>query len=479
MDFLKFTHLGEECFIRTRRSEDIPALVDYIFNSSKDFLSQIGFDVDLLPSRTEMNDRLTSGIQSSVTLSLEVGGKLIGHTSLEEFKEDDGSLTHLLHFHIIYPEYRKKGYGSAFAQGATKVFASLYDLKTICAEVVESNPAICKMLERIGGQKVATFERPRIKLRRAGTWLRYAFDVSKLREPTLVQKREHGFLQSPWGKIFYWHVGNNPSKTPIVVLHGGPGGACRGMRPLEALSHSTGCDIIFYDQLGGGLSDRIIDSTLMTTARFAQELEWLRIQWGLESMHLLGHSWGTMLAVEYAQSHPEVVASLVLSSPCLIESRWSEDAVRLKQSMGPEWNEKVLALESSGQTGTETYAELEKQYFKSFVSRGVPENTRETAIRRSRFGVNIYHYMWGPSEFTALGNLKQFDKTEALKQVKCPTLFMCGRFDEATPESTAYYASLVPGSKMHVFEQSSHCAYLEETSNYLEETRNFYGTSAD
>jgi proline iminopeptidase len=76
--------------------------------------------------------------------------------------------------------------------------------------------------------------------------------------------------------------------------------------------------------------------------------------------------------------------------------------------------------------------------------------------------------MWGPNEFTPTGSLADFDRTDVLDRIACPTLFTCGRHDEATPESTAFYASLVPGSRVEVFEDSAHVAFHEETERYLE-----------
>ena len=81
--------------------------------------------------------------------------------------------------------------------------------------------------------------------------------------------------------------------------------------------------------------------------------------------------------------------------------------------------------------------------------------------------------MWGPSEFCPTGNLKTFDYTTKLNQIDIPSLFVCGRYDEASPESTSYYQSLVLGSKLHIFENSSHLGYLEETDEYVKVVRDF------
>jgi proline iminopeptidase len=81
--------------------------------------------------------------------------------------------------------------------------------------------------------------------------------------------------------------------------------------------------------------------------------------------------------------------------------------------------------------------------------------------------------MWGPSEFFVTGNLLDYDRTARLGEITIPTLFTCGRFDEATPESTTFFQGLVPGSELAIFEQSAHCAHIEEKPVYLHLVRDF------
>ncbi len=90
-----------------------------------------------------------------------------------------------------------------------------------------------------------------------------------------------------------------------------------------------------------------------------------------------------------------------------------------------------------------------------------------------KMGVPVYEKMWGPSEFTVSGNLKGFDRTARLKEIKIPALFVCGRYDEATPETTAYYHQMMPGSEMAVIENASHQAHLEQPEEYLALLRDF------
>ena len=85
----------------------------------------------------------------------------------------------------------------------------------------------------------------------------------------------------------------------------------------------------------------------------------------------------------------------------------------------------------------------------------------------------IYMHMWGPSEFTVTGTLKNYDRVERLKEIKVPVLFTCGRFDEASPAATTRYHQALPGSEIHIFEDASHAHHIEKTREYLDLIRNF------
>jgi proline iminopeptidase len=111
-------------------------------------------------------------------------------------------------------------------------------------------------------------------------------------------------------------------------------------------------------------------------------------------------------------------------------------------------------------------------YYKRYVCRLDPW---PDALERASQGMghDVYATMWGPSEFAATGTLKDYDRTPRLHEIGLPTLFLCGRYDEATPEATKWYQSLVPGAEMIVFEHSAHMPHLEETERYLGVVRDF------
>ncbi|MGZ0050603.1 proline iminopeptidase-family hydrolase [Brevibacillus gelatini] len=284
-------------------------------------------------------------------------------------------------------------------------------------------------------------------------------------------KKQEGYIEVPGGRVWYTRVGTG-EQTPLIVLHGGPGNT---HAPLKSTLHVLGDErpVIFYDQLGSGNSDRPTDASLWKTERFVEELACIRQALGLSQTHILGHSWGTMLAAAYLlDTRPAGVSSVIFSSPCLSAQRWKEDADRLIARLPKEVQQTIARHEERGTTDSDEYQEAMKEYYARYVCRlePLPEVLAES---RRKANKDVYMTMWGPSEFCPTGNLKTFDYTPKLHQLDIPALFLCGRHDEATPEATRYYQSLVPGAEFHVLENSSHMGYLEETAEYVQTVREF------
>lgn len=230
--------------------------------------------------------------------------------------------------------------------------------------------------------------------------------------------------------------------------------------------------MIFYDQLGAGKSDRPDDVSLWTTERYVRELAQIRRSLRLDRVVILGASWGTMLAVDYMLTNPSGVEALILSSPCLSAQMWKADADRLRLQLPPAVQSVLLKHESAGTTDNKEYQEAVMEYLKRFACRLDP--FPQIVVDALADGnMKVYTHMWGPSEFHPTGNLKDYDRTKQLNQIRVPTLFTCGRHDEATPESTRHYHERVPGSEILIFEKSAHAVAFEETAAYLDSIRAF------
>jgi len=281
---------------------------------------------------------------------------------------------------------------------------------------------------------------------------------------------DEGFVQVEGGRIWYHRVGTGGA-TPIVLLHGGPGSASYYQKPLLALSDER--PVIIYDQLGSGKSDRPTDTTLFTVDRYVRELQTLRDSLGLTEIHLYGHSWGAMLAEAYMGSKPSGVRSVILSSPLVTTAQWEEDADTLLRAL-PDSVEAVIAKhEANHTTSSPEYQAATAEYYKLYVTREPPRSKADADSSAAGFGASVYNYMWGPSEFTSTGTLKNFDATAWLREIRVPTLFIAGEFDEATPASTHRFSTLVPGAEFKVIPNSGHVTANDNPAALIASVRDF------
>ncbi|UYZ24104.1 proline iminopeptidase-family hydrolase [Mesobacillus jeotgali] len=276
---------------------------------------------------------------------------------------------------------------------------------------------------------------------------------------------EEGFVNVTGGRVWYEIYNKDAEGTPVVILHGGPGSSTYSLKGLKKLGKDR--PVVMYDQLGCGKSDRPDDLSLWKIDRFVDELGQVREALELDEVHILGHSWGTTLAAAYVLTKPTGVKSVIFSGPCLSAPMWEEDQKRNIAKLPADVQETILRCEESGETDSEEFKAAIKEFNKEFVFRGEPDLEWLKAGAGMKNPV-VYETMWGPSEFTVKGNLKTFDCTPQLGEIECSTLYTCGHFDEATPESTGYYAKLTPGAEFHVFEKSAHMPYMEEPEEYLQ-----------
>ena len=282
---------------------------------------------------------------------------------------------------------------------------------------------------------------------------------------------KEGFLTVPGGKAWYRIVGNDRPGIPLVTLHGGPGAPHDYLEPLEGLADER--PVIFYDQLGCGNSERPDDLALWNNGRFIDELLKVQEGLGLTKIHLMGQSWGTLLAGEYMlREKPQHVCSLILSGPFFSASRWLADQQNYLTGLPEEIQTVVRQAEAMKEFDSPAYQEAMRVFYSKHVCR---LNPWPEAMNRTieKMGVPVYQSMCGPSEFTMTGSLKNTELVNRLKEIKVPVLFTCGRYDEATPETTAIYQQALPGSEMVVIEDASHEHHLEKPQEYLELVRNF------
>lgn len=279
-----------------------------------------------------------------------------------------------------------------------------------------------------------------------------------------------GYAAVPGGKVWYRIMGSG-DRTPLMLLHGGPGGRSCGFTVLTELAADR--PLILYDQLGSGRSEQPDDPALWRTERFVDELAAVRQQLHLDRVHLLGHSWGGALAVEYLLTKkPAGIVSVVLSSPLISTPRWVADANRLRATLPAEVQATLARCESVETADTGSCKAAFDLFEERFV-RGASALADLPACDGSRRNDAIYRQMWGAAEFTSTGSLRDFDRSERLGELKMPVLFLAGRHDEAVPETVEQFHRKVPGSRMVIFESSAHSSFRTETARYVQVVRDF------
>lgn len=277
-----------------------------------------------------------------------------------------------------------------------------------------------------------------------------------------MQKKE-GFIKVKGGKVWYEIIGEE-KKIPLIVIHGGPGYPHFYLKPIRELSKKR--EVIFYDQLGSGNSDRPNDNSLWTVERFKDELKEIIKHLNLEKYHILGHSWGAALAVSFALTKPIGLESLILSDSYLSTPLWEKGINGLIRQL-PKNMQKDIKDQNS-----KRFKKASDEFYRRFVDRF---KKRPNAFKLSKAKMNneIYNYMWGPKEHMATGILKDFDLTDKLHEITIPVLLLCGRYDEATPQSSEYFKNLLSNAKLKVFEESAHYPFWSEKEKYIKIVNDF------
>jgi L-proline amide hydrolase len=281
---------------------------------------------------------------------------------------------------------------------------------------------------------------------------------------------KEGFIAFQGYKVWYRIVGSREGagKLPLLCLHGGPGGAHDYLEPIEALA-ATGRHVIFYDQLGCGNSDQPQNPSMWTVGLFVEEVGVVRQALDLERVHILGQSWGGMLAMEYSLTQPAGLASLVIADSPASIPQWVSEANRLRAELPPEVQQTLLKHEAAGTVDSPEYQEAVMVFYRRHVCRleTWPECVNR-AFAKLEQNPEVYHTMNGPSEFHVIGTLKEWDIVNRLGEIHVPTLVIGGRYDEATLAITETVHRGIPGSEWVIFENSSHMPHVEETERYLQ-----------
>lgn len=282
------------------------------------------------------------------------------------------------------------------------------------------------------------------------------------------------------GKTFHvWtkRIGNNPTHK-LLLLHGGPGATHEYFECLESFFPKEGIELIYYDQLGSGNSDNPDDVSFWDLPRFVDELEQVRKALGLnqDNFFLLGHSWGGILAMEYALKYQDNLKGLIISNMMASAPEYDKyaDEVLAKQ-LKPEVLDTIRMLEANNDFGNPKYMELlMPNFYAEHICRIPIEDWPEPILRSfAKLNQSLYVTMQGPSEFGLSGKLEKWDRTADLPKITVPTLTIGGQYDTMDPEHMKRMATQVKDGTYLYCPNGSHMSMWDDQKTWMDGVINF------
>ncbi|MFC6289780.1 proline iminopeptidase [Levilactobacillus angrenensis] len=278
-----------------------------------------------------------------------------------------------------------------------------------------------------------------------------------------------GFMPFRQYQTYYRVVGDlTAGPTPLLLLHGGPGSTHNYFEGFDQLVAQTGRPVVMYDQLGCGRSSMPDDPSLWRAETWVAELTALRQYLSLKRVHLLGQSWGGMLAIIYlCDQQPAGIQSLILASTLSSAALWRQEQHRLIKFMAPADQAAIAQAEASGDFTTPAYLAANDRYMLAHAAGPVTADSPEFLRRTKQAGTTAYNVAWGPNEYFPTGTLSDYDYTAKLTGVTTPTLVTSGTNDLCTPLVAKTMVDALPHATWTLFAHSRHMAFIDETAAYL------------
>ena len=280
-------------------------------------------------------------------------------------------------------------------------------------------------------------------------------------------------MQTPQGSFHVWtkRVGNNP-RIKVLLLHGGPGATHEYFEAFDSYFPAAGIEYYYYDQLGSAYSDQPDQPALWELQRFVDEVEQVRRALKLEAdnFYLLGHSWGGILALEYALKYQRNLKGLVISNMVASVPAYNEYAHKvLMPAMDQQALAEIQNLESAGKFDDPRYTELLMQhYYVVHILRMPPDQWPDPVLRAfNKLNKKIYIPLQGPSEMGASGKLLKWDRTADLSKITVPTLAIGARYDTMEAAQMQKIARSVRKGRYLFCPNGGHFAMYDDQKIYM------------
>ena len=280
-------------------------------------------------------------------------------------------------------------------------------------------------------------------------------------------------ISTPKGNFKVWtkRIGNNP-KIKVLLLHGGPGCTHEYFESFESFLPAEGIEFIYYDQLGSAYSDQPKDTSLWDLSRFVEEVEQVRIALGLtkDNFYLLGHSWGGILAMQYALKYQTNLKGLIISNMMASCPKYGTYANEvLSKQMPVEVLREIKEIEAKADFSNPRYMELLNPHFYEKHILRLPTAQWPDAVKRTFKNLNgqIYVSMQGPSEFGISGKLKKWDVSKEISKIKTPTLIIGATNDSMDPKYMEWMSSQFPNGEYVLCSQGSHMCMWDDQKHFF------------
>ena len=259
-------------------------------------------------------------------------------------------------------------------------------------------------------------------------------------------------------------------RAPVVICHGGPGATHDYVAPIAEQLGRSGRACVLYDQLGNGRSDHLPDvgPSFWTVERFERELAALAAHLGIDGRyHVVGQSWGGMLALLHAIERPPGLLSVVAAdSPASIPD-FVAGCNELLDGLDPEVRDTIRAGERTGETATPEFQAAVMEFYKRHVCRLDPwPDEVVRSFEALEADPTVYGAMNGPTEFTVVGSIADFDISDRLPEIDVPVLLVSGEHDEVRPWVVADMHERLRHAERALFEDSSHMPHVEEPERF-------------
>lgn len=251
----------------------------------------------------------------------------------------------------------------------------------------------------------------------------------------------------------------------IFCLNGGPGLPCDYLREAHTCLVDEGYRVVAFDQLGTGASDRPTDPALWTIGRYVEETETVRKALGLGKVHMLGHSWGGWLGIDYALAYPGNLKTLILEDTVADMPHLIVELERLRAALGSETVAMMQKHEARGTIDHPEYLAAITILNYRHVCR-LPEWPAPVLRSLGDWNMGPYGTMQGPNEFLYTGNLKDWNRVPDLHSIKVPVLITCGEHDELTPACALRMKLHLPDAELKVIDNASHMPFYENPEAY-------------